>query len=72
MKKGLVIVILGGLMVVLQIAALLFDLFQSGALKFMPGFSADALMYNVSYLSAGLVGALLILWGFVIIKRKEE
>ncbi len=72
MKKGLVVVILGGLMVILQIAVLIFDLVEGGALKFMSGFSGEAFMYNVSYLSAGLAGLLLVLWGFVIMKRKEE
>ncbi|MBQ2704988.1 MAG: hypothetical protein IJF58_05515 [Clostridia bacterium] len=67
MKKGKVLIIIGAALAVLQIASLIFDLVQSGGLKF-DGTIGGA----VSYLSAGLAGAVLILWGFVINKRTEE
>lgn len=71
MKKAKVIIILGALLLVLQAASIIFDIAQGG-LKFMPGFDGNAMMYNVSYLSVGIVGALLIVWGIIIGRRKED
>ena len=49
MKKGKVLIIIGAVLAVLQIASLIFDLVQSGGLKF-DGTIGGA----VSYLSGGL------------------
>ena len=67
MKKGRGLIIIGAILVVLQIASLIFDFVQTGGLKF-DGTIGGA----VSYISAGLAGAVLILWGIVIAKRIKE
>ena len=67
MKKGNVVIIIGAVLAVLQIACLIFDFVQTGGLKF-----DGTVGGGVSYLSAGLAGAVLILWGIVINKRNEE
>ena len=66
MKKGKIFIIIGAILLVLQIICVAFDLVQTGALKF-----DGSLGGAISYLSAGLAGAVLILWGFVISKRDE-
>ncbi len=67
MKKGKVLIIIGAVLVVLQIASLIFDVVHTGGLKF-----DGTIGGGISYLSAGLAGVVLILWGFVINKRTEE
>ena len=70
MKKGFWFIICGALLILLQVASLVFDLMQGG-LKFVPLTGGNALMYNVSYISAGLAGIVLILWGITVSRRKE-
>ena len=63
--------ILGGILLLLQIASLVFDLVQTGGLKFDTAGGMDGLMYNISYLSAGLVGIIIIALG-IFTKEKDS
>ena len=55
----------------LQTASLVFDLVQTGGLKFDTAGGMDGFMYNVSYLSAGLAGLLIIILG-ITAKEKDS
>ena len=61
--------ILGGILLLLQIASLVFDFVQTGGLKFDTAGGMDGFLYNVSYLSAGLAGIIIIALG---ISTKEK
>ena len=63
--------ILGGILLLLQTASLVFDLVQTGGLKFDTAGGMNGFMYNVSYLSAGLAGLLIIILG-ITAKEKDS